>query len=498
MQTKSLSIIGGLVTVMAVLLAGVAYSLGGRFYWRINLTDLERQFALATRNHDSGAVGEIARRIARLDRAPGRRLEMAESMVALRMFSDAEPTLASVLRDAPDRRSDVLRLRARSAAAQGKPDAAIAFGEEFLADPSVPAAARIGALDGIAAILVRQGQWERAQIRVDGRLALADGVAPRLLRAQIETRRRRWTAAAEDFHHLRNTSAADPTVKAQLPAWERVERALDELQARDNAVNEAPTAFRPGLERALLCMQLGLWQNAVDDLQRTSGRVPSADAPRLLIDLLRGVARAAGPDAADDPDNAAVPWLASSHALAGLSFRFNDQIEQWRALIALDERLTAGSEGEAGADEFAAAQAEHARLVCELGAPHRALVDVHALLQERPDFRPAQRVRVMALFAIGELGDAAAQIDAALKGQNDKPGATDPELARLAGLVWQAQGRHAQAVAMFTSCLSAWRRPDLLRARAKSLRYLQRFAEAEQDIVAAEALDPGAVKGVKP
>ena len=490
--------------VIGLLLLGLGGAVGAGF-WHVHarqqLGDLEHQLLLAQRYRNADAVGEIARRIARLDGSPSRLLALAECFVQVRRFDDLENALGEVERLAPERGSEVVRLRARAAAAQAQWNASIALWEEYLAGAAVPGPDRVTALDELVTIFVWQGRWEQARARSDRRLALADAVAARLVRAQVETRLRQWAAVGEDFRHLKATAPADAVVKDALPAWERIERALQELETADAAVNAAPTGLGARLERAMVCARLGLWQNAADDLKWAAEAFPTARMPALFAAGLglrstfaQLAARAINGDFARS-----LPWLASTHVLSGFLERTDGHWEAWRELATLDRQLTAPEDsGERTAYEVAHLRAGRALVLCDLGLPEPALREATELLKAMPDFLPAERVVIAAHLASGELIRAGQAADRAMAGHGADPGAPDPELLRLAALAWQAQGRHAQAVEALTACLAGAKRADLLRARAKSLRQLQRFTEAAQDLASAEVLDAAAAtEGVK-
>jgi hypothetical protein len=485
----------------------LALALGGAigfWNWRAQvqrqLGDLERQLLLAQRMGDAGAVGEIARRIVRLSDSPARLLAVSEILVQARRFDDLETTLAEVRRLAPERANDVLRLRAKAAAARPDLAAGIALWHEYLAAPAVAAADRVLALDEVVALLLKRGELGRARARIDERLGLADAVEPRLVRVHLEIRLRQWAAAQEDFRCLKMRAPADPVLKEALPAWERVERALGEVQAADASVDAVPRGTRERLERALVCTRLGLWQNAADDLRQVADAAPSARMPGLLGEVLGLPETFTRQRTANDADPVAqLPWLASTKTLSGFSDRFEGKWAQWRALAALEARLLACQDEEGVPGERAAAGAEHARLLCELSFPAQALAEATVLLKARPGFRPACRVAILALLASGEIAQAASQVEQVLVAQGEAPVEPDREFQRLAGLVRQAQGRHAAAVEALTACLDGdTPRPDLLRARARSLRQLQRFSEAAQDVAAAERLESsGETEGAK-
>ncbi|MBK8475096.1 MAG: hypothetical protein IPL39_01965 [Opitutaceae bacterium] len=457
---------------------------------RQQLADLEGQLVLAQANGNADAVGEIARRIARLDGSPSRLLALAECFVQVRLFDELERCLAEAENLAPERGTEVVRLRARAAAAKGEWEASIALWEQYLTSPAIAAPERVIALDALVAILQRQGRWAQASARIDARLALADGVAGRLARIQIAIRQRQWSMAREDFRHLQATASAEDAVKDRLPAWERLEREWTELEEADARVNAAPAALGARLVRAQLCARVGLWQNAADDLQQAAVAFPSARMPVLFGALLGLSPSFAKPEPPAEDFARALPWLASSKTLAGLLERPDEYWPKWGELAAIEVRLTDPTAGGGWtAQDMAYLRANRARILVELGLPEPALNEALEILRTFPGCLPAELVAIAAHLTRGNAVQAAAAVERALAAHATDPGAPDPELRRMAGLVWQAQGKHAQAVEALTACLAAARWPDLYRARAKSLRQLQRFAEAAQDVAAAEALE---------
>lgn len=486
----------GLVTSLLLVSLGGAAAAG---LWhadgRRELADLERQLVLAQGNGAADAVGEIARRIARLDNRPSRLLALAGSFLQVRLFEELERTLEEVERSAPERGHEVMRLRARAAAAKGEWAASISLWEQYLASPAAAVPDRVTALDELVAILLRQGRWGQASARIDSRLALADGVAARLVRAHLAIRQRRWAAAGEDFRYLQATAPAESVVKDVLPAWERVARALPELETAEAEVNAAPAELGGRLARAQLCARLGLWQNAADDLQQAAVAFPSARMPVLFGALLGLPSAFARPEAAADDFARTLPWLASSRILSSFLERTEGQWPRWRDFVSLDTQLTdTAASGERTAQETAYLRANRARLIVELGLPEPALNEALEILRTYPGCLPAELVVIAAHLTRGNAVQAAAAVERALAAHAADPGAPDPELRRMAGLAWQAQGKHAQAVEALTDCLAAAKWPDLYRARAKSLRQLQRFAEAAQDVAAAEALETESAK----
>ncbi|HLP10081.1 MAG TPA: hypothetical protein VK178_18105 [Opitutaceae bacterium] len=461
------------------------------------LLDLERQFALAQRAADSAAVGEIARRLVRLDHSPERLLAVATGQLQARRFDELESTLAQLEHDTPYHRPSVLRLRARAATAQADWDTAIALWETYLADCAATPADRVAALDELTALLVNREKWLRARDRIDERLGFADAPAARLVRAHIALRQHDWAVVQADFQHLRTHAAAAPGVKEFLPAWERVERALTHLHSSDTALATAPHDLRLRLERALLSARLGLWQNAGDDLRQAAESAPGARMPVLFAATLGLPPSFADRRPTADPEPlAALPWLASSTALAAYSDARGAQLEDWRRLAALEAQIAdQDSARRLSVDDLPALRVERAELLYSLGHAEAAVQEARTLLKAQPQLVAAQRVLTLALLATGEIAEASRALDQLTSALTAADITEYPELSRLTGLVRQAQGRHAEAVDALSSFLlqqSDTTRPEILRARATSLRHLQRFAEATQDLATAQRLEAAA------
>ena len=480
------------LALLALGLVTAAALLGWRAQVRTQLADLERQLALAQHSGNSAAVGEIARRIVRLDSTPDRLLAVSESLLQARLFGDLETALAAAQRRAPQRSAAILRLRARAETARPDFAASLALWDEYLATPDLPSADRASALDAVAALLATQDRWSDVAARLDSRLALADAPAARLLRAHAAIRLHRWSAAQQDFQHLRTHAPADPSVRDLLPAWERIERSLGPVQAADAAVDSAASEdIGELLRRAQLFTRLGLWQDAAADLRRAAAIAPTAQSPRLLGSALGLPASFLQPR----PENAADPlgelaWLADSRQLTAFLDRLDGSWILWHKLALLDARI-ASPAGDSAA--LFALRAERVAIVCTLGFPEPALAEAQALRKIAPDSLPARRALVQALLASGEIAKTANATAEALALPG---GADDPALRRLVGLVRQAQGNHAEAVDAFSTCIESSEPPDsaLLRARARSLRQLQRFSESTHDTAEAERLETAAAR----
>ena len=464
--------------------------------WRTRRTDalakLESQIALAVDAKDTGAVREIARRVSLLDGSVQRQLGLAETFLALRMFPELEHALDEAVRASPVRPRIVDKLRAQAAAAKPDWDAAIAHWNVFLQpQEGLPPEQRAAALDELARVLIETHQWLAARERLDERLALGDAPAARLARATVLVRVRQWAAPQDDFQRLQRTAPSNPAVKLNLPRWERVERAKESLAAADDAVDRAPTTPAPRVARALIAARAGLWQNAAEDLTEAMTAAPTARLPWLLLIRLGAAVHQPKQGRPVTFATDALPCLAPGEQAAALTDDLDQRGALWDALGACDRDLASARDG----DTVAALSAEQARLECELGEPALALRDVRNALGKFPRCLPAQRVEAQALFAMGNFMAADESVTATMRLHANAAGQiSDAALLRIAGLIWQAQGKHGRAVDTFSVLLGAGRSAEMLQARAKSLRFLQRFAEASRDLAEAGALQRPATK----
>jgi tetratricopeptide (TPR) repeat protein len=287
--------------------------------------------------------------------------------------------------------------------------------------------------------------------------------------------------AQADFRQLKALASGNEELRDLLPAWERVERGLEELQACHAEVVTQPTSVSPRLKRALLCVRLGLWENAHEDLREALRLNKRVLTPLVLLASLNPYE----PNENEGLLTRSHPQLSSSPVLETWMSNHRSHGTEWNSLINKDEQvaLSAGKESQ----ELFTHLAERAYLVCVLGRPALALSEAKSLLERAPDNLPAHRIIIQALLAQKHVAAAGAALTQALQFAPRKADPEDLELQRLAGLVWQAQGRHAEAVEAFAACLAKIPSAELLQARAESLRYLQRFQEAAQDLAKAES-----------
>lgn len=460
----------------------------------VPLVQLERELALAATAREPASVREIVRRLVALDPSPERQVGCAETLLALGMYADLEGVLASLEHAGATPPRAVEKLRAQAAAARGEWAVAVAHWSVFLATVDLPHEARIPALDEQAHALMQQHDWRRARATLDERIALLNATTPRLQRATILLRLREWIAAGEDFAHLGTAAPDDSTVKSLLPRWERAHRSREQLQAVDTAVAQSPGSFAARLDRAMTMLRAGLWQNAAEDLAAAIQAHPASRMPHLLLARLTDT-HDFDPQLIDAPEALIdrAPLLAPSNEWRRLTSQLDARAAAWNALREADDALVSGPHPL----HLPALRTEQARLVLEFGHPRRALEDIRDVLRENPALLAAHCVEIAALLTLNRAVEADAAVTRAVQIHRAPDGKTDTELDRLAGLVWQAQGKHAQAIAAFSSYLAEKRTADILRARAKSLRFRQQFAEAADDLAAANALEAAPAGGAR-
>ena len=488
---------------LAVLGLGGAAVLGGHLLRSRAIEGLQRQLSLAQADQNAASVRELARRLARLDETPEGRLRVAEVFLSLNLPDDFWSILQRVEKDAPELIARTGALRARGYLATGQRTACVASLQRYLRLRGLSLQEKLAAWDELAEVQGELEQWSEARAALEQRLALGDSPGTRLKRASVLVRMRFWADAQEAFGRLARTAASDPGVKEMLPRWERVERGLAELRTCDDAVKAAPGALKPWLERAQVEARLGLWQNAADVLRQAVSRTPLARARLLRLPLLLGTqlgmkttAHGTELDEASGVGLTVVPWLAPGSSLR----RFNERwsADAWGRLEAVDVEIAGDSAGWVNPSRFADVLAKQAEIECQLGWHQRALADALALLQRIPGFLPAQQVKIAALLAADDVVAAGSEVEESVREHTDEEGHVPVALVELSGYVRQRQGRHHDAVEAFSTCLSVAHSADLLRARASSLRFLQRFAEADQDAAEADALAVQAARGGQP
>ncbi len=467
--------------------------LGARLFQRREIAYLNRQLSLAQTDRNVGSVREVARRIGRLDKSPRTRLRVAEIFLSLDLMDDFWGALRLVENDSPERAASIERLRAKGLLAANRKAACVTSLQRFLRMPGLSPEQKVDAFDDLAAAQCGLGRWNEARAALDERLALADAPAPRLKRARVLARAGRWAEVRGEFALLARTDASAPDVKELMPRWERAGRGLAGLPACDDALNAAPNALKPRLDRARVEARLGLWQNAADDLQQAVSLAPMTRARLLRLPLVLGARLGMKTtkegmelEDAQGAELTNVPWLAPGASLQQL----NDlaRAEDWQQLEDVDLEIAGDPAGWADRSRFAGLLATQAEIELKLGSPRRALADANEVLKQMPGFLPARQVEIAALLATDDLPEAEAETERAVRENTDTGGHVPASLGVLAGYVWQRQGRHRDAVEAFSACLDVARSADILRARAKSLRFLQRFAEADHDAAEADAL----------
>ena len=454
------------------------------------ITALERQLELAQFDHNRLAVREVACRLARVDSSPEQRLRIAGVFLSVKSLDEFWLILKQLENDSPAWKPAADHLRARGYLVIENRPACIAALKTYLASPGLSVAERVEGWKELADVQAGLGEWSDALGSTDIRIRLSDTIEARLDRARALIRLRRWQEVGVEFDRLKRTAPAHLFAKDLFPRWERTERALDSLRACDEAVKVAPGALRPRLERAMVEARQGLWQNAAEDLGFVALRAPTARLPLLLgsrIGMQTGRDGLAL-EASEERWVMAMPWLVPSAELTGLNETLSRSAENWRKLLNVDLEIAGTSATWLKSPEHAGRLARQAQLEYDLGAGRWAREDADEILGWLPDFLPAELVEIAVLLDDGNLAEAVRRLEAAYHENTDEGGKVPTSLVRVAAKVFQARGQHAAAVEAFSTCLAENRTADLLQARAKSLRFLQRFGEADQDIAAAQSL----------
>jgi hypothetical protein len=452
----------------------------------VSLVEDERELSAATAAHEPAAVREIVRRIDRIDDSTERRLRSAEALLAVGNRDDLEQLLKAVESSGSTNTAAVEILRARAAAAHEDWRSAVLHWNAALRPAAgLPLRDRSLVLDGLTHALMRCHEWTTAEARLVERLTLAESPATRLTHAKVQLRLRRWEGAAADFGRLKRDAANESDVKRLLAPWDRVQESIPKLTAADAAMAAAPSSFAARVDRAQVALHVGLWQNAAEDLVAAIEAWPSARIPRLLLATVLPSAESRAETARLAAQIDSLPLLAPSEALAAREERVEGRQEAWRALREVDGALLANCE----VTHLPPVLGEQARLEAAAGFPELALEDARQVLRFSPTLLVAEQVEIAALLDLHRFVEAERAVTEAIARHRDQNNAVDAELGRLAALVFQAQGRHAAAVELFNAYLSVRRTPEVLRARAKSLRFTQRFAEADADLSAASVME---------
>jgi len=475
--------------IVALAICGAAV-LGQRLYRSEKVNTLERQLALAQADRNDLAVREVARRLARIDSSPERQLRVAEVFLAVKSMKEFWAMLERLECGSPKWRASAVHLRARGYLAVENWVACITTLKSLLAYPELSVAERTEGWGELAAVQAWLGEWSNALVSTDARIRISDTTEARLEQARALVRLRRWQEAGVAFARLKQTASDNPRVKDFLPRWERVERALDQLRGCDEAVLAVPVALKPRVERAFVEAQMGLWQNAVEDLNFVALGSTVLRFPLLLGSHLglRERAQDRAPDTDEGRRMANISWLASSGELARLNGVLGRNADDWRALLDIDFEIVGSRAGWSSPTEHAARLARQAQLEFQLGAHSWARADASEILKQVPGFLPAEAVEIAASLEDGDPINAGRDLESALKEHTDEMGKVPSELMRLAAKVYQARGQHSAAVEALSACLAESRTVELLQARAKSLRFMQRFGEADQDLAEAQTL----------
>jgi len=183
-----------------------------------------------------------------------------------------------------------------------------------------------------------------------------------------------------------------------------------------------------------------------------------------------------------------VPWLASSHEIELLNETLERKAELWRELLAADLKIVECPNGWLAPKGYAVYRSWQARTEFSLGFREQAGADAVEVLQYIPGFLPAEIVELEIMLAEGNLAEAGKTLEKVIREHADSDGHVPGLPDELAGRIYQARGQHQVAVEAFSRCVIDEKSTELLRARAKSLRLLQRFTEADRDLADANML----------
>ncbi|MFT3782258.1 MAG: hypothetical protein QM790_09605 [Nibricoccus sp.] len=472
-----------LVVATGLTITGAVWA--GRRQHVEELNRLEAQLALAQKDQNRPSIRELAKRLVECDGSAETRLKAAGWFLDITAMDEFWNTLALPADSTGTARAQAEYLRAKGHRTCGDLPACKTRLMNYLKFTELTREQRAGGWAELAEVEALLDDWHGALDSITKSLALVDSVDGQLLKAKASVRLRRWAVTAEVFHALCDGASTDPKVKSLLPCWERVERHLDELVACDAAVEKTPSRVDARVCRALIEIRSGLWQSAAEDLAVIRSMTPIVQSARLI-----GIHLRAWTEEQNEGVNwSVVPWLASSADVGRLVRLIDRREEPWGDLIALERRLAAATTRQDEA-RGKALLCERALLTLACGYPRLAVQEAREVLARDPLCITACCVELKALVkedCLLEAGHRVSEIRDAFEVAN----VPVPSVFWFcAGLVAQARGEHAVAVTEFSRWLEQQPDDAALRARARSLRLLKRFEEAERDEAEAEKINP--------
>lgn len=482
--------------IRVVVLGMVVFGLGGlavfseRRQRAEKIGKLERQMRLAQEDQNRLAVKEVGRRILQMEPAVARRLQIAEAFLSVHAMEEFWQTIKQVENEAPEQRAAVERLRAKAHFAIEDWSAGMSSLKRYLAMVSPTIDEKLAGWDELCAVQGKLELWEDALIAANIRIRLRDSWESRLVRAKALVRLRRWREAGDDFAWLKQNAPAVAEVKTMLPRWERVEREMDVLSKYDELIRAEPLSAKPRLQRMEAEARLGLWQNAIEDGALALEQDSAVRLPLLLGSRLAsgGTEGSYSRKLVSKKEWSSVPWLASSHEVELLNETLEGKAEFWRELLAADLGVLSHPNGWLAPSEYAVHRIWQARTEFSLGFREQAKADVAEVFQYVPNFFPAELVELEIMLAEENLAEAGKALEKVIREHADLDGRVPGLPDELAGRIYQARGQHQAAVEAFFRCITDGRSAELLRSRAKSLRLLQRFTEADRDLAEANML----------
>jgi hypothetical protein len=482
-----------LILALAVIGAFAAVGLallGGRLHRAEQLAKLENQMRLAEEDRSRLAVKELARRMVQIDSSAEQKLKVARVFLSVRAMDEFWATLKQVETEAPQCRATVEHLRADAFVAVEDWPAGVTALKRYLGMAGPTLDEKLAAWAELCAVQGKLELWEDALIAANIRIRLRDSWEARLVRAKALVRLRRWREAGEDFAWLKQNAPSVTEVKTILPCWERVEREMDALNKYDELIRAELLSAKPRLQRMNVEARLGLWQNAIEDGALALEQNQAVRLPLLLGSRLAsgGTEGSYSRQLISKKEWSSVSWLASSHEVELLNETLEGKAELWRELLAADLSVLSRPSGWLAPSEYAVDRIWQARTEFSLGFREQAKADVSEVFQYVPNFLPAELIDLEIMLADGNLAEAGKALEKVIREYADLDGRVPGLSDELAGRIYQARGQHQAAVEAFSRSITDGRSAESLRARAKSLRLLQRFTEADRDLAEANKL----------
>jgi tetratricopeptide (TPR) repeat protein len=240
------------------------------------IEDLKKQLASAVEEQDSPSIAELCRRILALDPTNSSAWEKrVRALFDLGDLTRCEATLVAWQKTvtlAPAIGED---LWGDIFFARGDHDSALTFWTRYL-DANARATKT---LEKVAWLHELDKHWAPAIDALTKRISIGDEAGPRVWRARMYLRLRKWDAAFTDIHRANELDATNEAVEAWLPQFERMEQFLAEIKKLDTLIQ--PAAWELLLDRALLFQQARRPELQLEDAEQALIAFP--DSRRAMI-----------------------------------------------------------------------------------------------------------------------------------------------------------------------------------------------------------------------